>query len=89
MKLNDLNFVTNQNFKPFYQIPDGSTFQMYILRHYNKYGQEEYASNFLKKDGLSGGFFCGSEEFDSIYCTIKPTELVKQITDEDSRTYTS
>lgn len=88
MKIVDLNFVTNQDFKPFYQVPIGSTFQLYILRHYNKYGQEEYASNFLKKEDLGGGFYCGSEEFDKTYCTITQTHLVRQVSDEDSHTYT-
>jgi hypothetical protein len=90
MKIMDLHMVSIDNFKPFYQIPLGSTFQMYILRPYSKYGKEEYASNFLTKDNFGGGFYHSSEQFDMAYCycTIKPTELVIQVTHEDSSTYT-
>jgi hypothetical protein len=102
MKINDLYSVTNQDFKPFYKVPIGCTFQIYTMRQWNKYGLEEYSSNFLVKQDLVGGYYCGSELYqDSSFCSITPTELVKQITnetvrlqitnkfDEDSRTCTS
>ena len=90
MKLYDLHSVTTKDFKPFYKVPIGCIFQIYTMHQWSKYGKEEYSSNFLIKQDLVGGYYCGMQNYqDSSFCSITPTELVKQITDENSRTYPS